>query len=86
MKLDSPRPVSYTHLDVYKRQMQNIEAAGFKVYIKTTDSNLDETKIAQMCGVDVGMLSMVPVSYTHLIASFMIFLLNSGNARITRKF
>ncbi|HJB25118.1 MAG TPA: hypothetical protein H9662_00695 [Firmicutes bacterium] len=52
--------VLYRVSESVRRAMQNIEAAGFKVYIKTTDSNLDETKIAQMCGVDVGMLSMVP--------------------------
>ncbi len=52
--------VLYRVSESVRKAMQSVEAAGFKLYIKTTDSNLDETKIAGMCGVDVGMLSMVP--------------------------
>ena len=52
--------VLYRVSESVRKAMQDMEAAGFKIYIKTTDSNLDETKIAQMCGVDVGTLSLIP--------------------------
>ncbi len=52
--------VLYRVSESVKRAMQRIVDNGFKVYIKTTDSNLDEARIAEMCGVDVGMLSMIP--------------------------
>lgn len=52
--------VLYRVSESVKRAVQRIVENGFKVYIKTTDSNLDEARIAEMCGVDVGMLSMIP--------------------------
>ena len=63
----SPDPVSYTHLDVYKRQVQPF--AG-KVYLISEQGTLQGTKGAKSIGAEQGTGSGVkghhPVSYTHL--------------------
>ena len=50
-----PVPVSYTHLDVYKRQELSRLGSGPAVYYQFSDLK-----------VPVGFISAIPVSYTHL--------------------
>ena len=52
-KKNSAYPVSYTHLDVYKRQLQGVVAA--------LENPAGFIREVSGCGADLG-----PVSYTHL--------------------
>ena len=64
-----PRAVSYTHLDVYKRQVQvrefchELEGMGLQI----NDSKGSDTHILGLIGDTKAIAeSWVPVSYTHL--------------------
>ena len=62
-RLKKKRPVSYTHLDVYKRQDMGVAAYGIV-------ANLALVAVSIFTGISQGvqpMISRFPVSYTHLI-------------------
>ena len=56
---DAPGPVSYTHLDVYKRQVHDLTNFGFRDMVKP---NAGAAPIA----LPKGMGNIHSVSYTHL--------------------
>ena len=62
------RPVSYTHLDVYKRQTQEQAMAKAAEISAPMMQKLDDSKIELDCD---------PVSYTHLAHSIKYHSLNS---------
>ena len=71
-------PVSYTHLDVYKRQHYNpasfiasltafLEASDISTNGKrTSGSQRPSSAIAYFTGTGFGSMNKIPVSYTHL--------------------
>ena len=61
----SSEPVSYTHLDVYKRQVQRQKKTGFLLQMHVF--NVESAKIFVRKSV---LQSMWSVSYTHLLWLF----------------
>ena len=65
----NPGAVSYTHLDVYKRQVQHLCAQGcqFQHLVKGDLVQLaGVAHLAGVCGVNAFHIGVDPVSYTHL--------------------
>ena len=71
-------PVSYTHLDVYKRQIQGLcDALGVPYIIRKTYLGpliFEERKEENPCSLCARMRrGILPVSYTHLIPEYFVF-------------
>ena len=66
----SPGAVSYTHLDVYKRQVQDrglrLHAAGGKLRLHSRDAKMTLTAEKAVTFASASAAVLVPVSYTHL--------------------
>ena len=67
-KIDYTEPVSYTHLDVYKRQVYVMFAAGFVGFLcKRCEVPLGPFVLALLLGnLCASNFRRAPVSYTHL--------------------
>ena len=73
--IQATMPVSYTHLDVYKRQVFNLHPA--KVFMGDTGSLLLGGVISALAlymkmPLILLIIALVPVSYTHLFRSIII--------------
>ena len=62
-------PVSYTHLDVYKRQGKSLGEALLvptRIYVKPVLALLEKVPVYAICHITGGGFYENPVSYTHL--------------------